>query len=643
MSLELFVPGRVCLFGEHSDWAAGHRRDNSQIEKGYTLISGTNQGLYARVDSHPSALVFRSTMPDGQTRDVREIPMDADLLLKEAESGGFFSYVAGVAFRILTHYQVRGLVIDNYRTNLPVKKGLSSSAAVCVLTARAFNRIYDLRMTLSGEMEYAYLGETATPSRCGRMDQGCAYGPRPILMVHDRESVSVKELQIHKPIHMVVVDLGAQKDTQEILARLNQCYPFAQNATARNVQHYLGPLNRDIVSRATEDLRSGDAQALGHLMSEAQQLFDEYCAPVCPEELNAPVLHQVLSHPSIRPYIWGGKGVGSQGDGSAQLVARSEEDREAVIRVLRDELGLSTLVLDLLPTTRVRKAVITAAGFGTRLYPATKVIKKELFPIVTADGIAKPILLVIVEEALKSGIEEICLVVKQGEREIFEDFLSTPESSMHHDKLPSHLQKYSAYLRDIGERVSFVEQESQEGFGHAVFAAREWVGEEPFLLMLGDHLYASDDDVPCARQLLDVYDQHQTSVVGVMRTEASLVDQFGAVGGRWIDDAKQRLLTVDQFIEKPTIEFARSNLQINDCSENEFLTLFGQYVLSSKVFELLSEVIAENQREQGEFQLTSTLDRLRQEDGFLGYETRGRRFDVGMPTAYLETLKTYPG
>ena len=158
MSLELFVPGRVCLFGEHSDWAAGHRRDNSQIEKGYTLISGTNQGLYARVDSHPSALVFRSTMPDGQTRDVREIPMDADLLLKEAESGGFFSYVAGVAFRILTHYQVRGLVIDNYRTNLPVKKGLSSSAAVCVLTARAFNRIYDLRMTLSGEMEYAYLG-----------------------------------------------------------------------------------------------------------------------------------------------------------------------------------------------------------------------------------------------------------------------------------------------------------------------------------------------------------------------------------------------------------------------------------------------------------------------------------------------------
>ena len=140
----------------------------------------------------------------------------------------------------------------------------------------------------------------------------------------------------------------------------------------------------------------------------------------------------------------------------------------------------------------------------------------------------------IVEEALKSGIEEICLVVQQGEREVFEGFLSTPESPMHHDKLPIHLREYSGYLREIGERVSFVEQESQEGFGHAVFAAREWVGEEPFLLMLGDHLYTSNDDVPCARQLLDVYDQHQTSVVGVMRTEASLIDQFRR--SRWTMD-----------------------------------------------------------------------------------------------------------
>ncbi len=91
----------------------------------------------------------------------------------------------GVAYQILTHYHVRGLVIDNYKTDLPIKKGLSSSAAICVLTARAFNRVYDLKMTIRGEMELAYQGEITTPSRCGRMDQGCAFGNRPILMTFD--------------------------------------------------------------------------------------------------------------------------------------------------------------------------------------------------------------------------------------------------------------------------------------------------------------------------------------------------------------------------------------------------------------------------------------------------------------------------
>ncbi len=100
MSLEIFVPGRLCLFGEHSDWAAEYRRANSELCKGFTIIVGTNQGLYARVETHPDALVFRSTMPDGVVRTSREIPMEPKALLAEAEAGGFFSYAAGVAFRM---------------------------------------------------------------------------------------------------------------------------------------------------------------------------------------------------------------------------------------------------------------------------------------------------------------------------------------------------------------------------------------------------------------------------------------------------------------------------------------------------------------------------------------------------------------
>ncbi|HSO28124.1 MAG TPA: GHMP kinase, partial [Anaerolineales bacterium] len=172
--LKLFVPGRICLFGEHSDWAGGYRRIDPQIEKGYTLISGTDQGIYAEVEPLPNQLLLTTNAPEGQDHNPYSIPLEEKALLAEAQGGGFWSYVAGVAYQALLHYQVGGLRFDNYRTTLPIAKGLSSSAAVCVLTARAFNRLYDLKLTTRGEMELAYLGERTTPSRCGRMDQGCA-------------------------------------------------------------------------------------------------------------------------------------------------------------------------------------------------------------------------------------------------------------------------------------------------------------------------------------------------------------------------------------------------------------------------------------------------------------------------------------
>lgn len=193
--MKIFVPGRLCLFGEHSDWAGGYRRINPNLEKGYALLVGTNQGLYADVKPHPTHLIVRASLSDGSHQTL-SLPMERQVLLAEAEKGGFFSYAAGVAYQFLTHYRVGGLEIDNYLTDLPIQKGLSSSAAICVLIARAFNRIYDLKMTVRGEMEFAYLGEITTPSRCGRMDQACAYGSHPVLMVFDGDRIDVIELNI---------------------------------------------------------------------------------------------------------------------------------------------------------------------------------------------------------------------------------------------------------------------------------------------------------------------------------------------------------------------------------------------------------------------------------------------------------------
>lgn len=350
VSREFFVAGRLCLFGEHSDWAAGYRSLNPDVTVGKTLIAGTNQGLYARAERHSSHLILRSTLENGEIVGPSEFPMVEKPLRAAAAAGGFFSYSAGVACHILLSHRVSGLVIDNYKTDLPIKKGLSSSAAVCVLTARIFSHLYDLQLTTRDEMEYAYLGEIMTPSRCGRMDQGCAIGSGPTLMTHDRETIAFESIRIGASIPMVLVDLGAEKNTTEILRRLNSCYPFARTLVERGVQDFLGPLNINLIERARAALEEGDGERLGSLMMEAQQLFDLYCTPVCPEQLAAPVLHKVLSHPMIQKYVWGGKGVGSQGDGSAQFVARSANDREGLMRVLDKELGLASLPFDLRPT-----------------------------------------------------------------------------------------------------------------------------------------------------------------------------------------------------------------------------------------------------------------------------------------------------
>jgi len=366
--MRLFVPGRICLFGEHSDWAGGYRRINAEIEKGYTIITGTNQGIYAEVKPHPSKLIFKSTLNDGTKVGPFEVEMNRELLLKEAEKGEFFSYVCGVAYQVLTHYHVRGLIIDNYKTDLPIKKGLSSSAAICVLVARAFNRIYDLKMTIRGEMEYAYQGEVTTPSRCGRMDQGCAYGDKPILMIFDGDRIDVKELKIKNDLHFVIVDLNAFKNTKEILAKLNQCYPFAENQVQKNVQEYLGPINKKIVMRATVAIENGDAKTIGYLMNKAQQEFDKHLQPACPSQLTAPVLHKVLSYEPIQKYILGGKGVGSQGDGSAQFIVKDEKSQKKVIQIIEKELKMKCLPLSIRASKKIKKAVIPAAGFGTRLF-----------------------------------------------------------------------------------------------------------------------------------------------------------------------------------------------------------------------------------------------------------------------------------
>ena len=179
-AINLFVPGRLCLFGEHSDWAGLHRIINAGIVPGAAIVTGIEQGIYAEAEKCEH-FVMRNEAAElaGMWVDF-DCPMQNKELRAVAESDSYFSYASGVASYIKDHYSVEGVRITVKKMTLPMKKGLSSSAAICVLVARAFNRLYSLNLNTRGEMDIAFKGEQRTRSRCGRLDQACAFGTVPV-------------------------------------------------------------------------------------------------------------------------------------------------------------------------------------------------------------------------------------------------------------------------------------------------------------------------------------------------------------------------------------------------------------------------------------------------------------------------------
>ena len=636
-TFELFVPGRVCLFGEHSDWAGGHRRTNSSLAPGVVIISGTNQGMYARCKKHAGELVVRSTLPDGKTTDTYRVPMELARLQQEAAAGGFFSYAAGVAAYMLDFYGISGLEIDNYKTTLPVKKGLSSSAAFCVLVARAFNQAYQLGLTTRAEIEAAYQGEIATPSRCGRMDQGCAFGQIPVMMTFDGDRICVTPLRPGGDFHLLVADLCGNKDTVRILTDLNASYPFPKSARDAAVHRCLGVENQRLSAAARACIEAGDAAGLGTLMTEAQTVFDQSLMPVC-EELRSPRLHAILADPRIAAWVYGGKGVGSQGDGCVQFVCKSAESRQELAAYLNHEHGMPCFELDVRRPVSIRKAVIPVAGLGTRMFPYTKAVPKTFLPVVTPECVAKPVIQLIIEEALSAGVENVALVIQPEDEPRFRSYFQTEVRPEILVKLPPAIRHEVERVTEIGKRLTFIPQHEAKGFGHAVLLAEKWVGNESFLLLLGDHLFRSGGIRSVAGQVVDQFQAFgdSQSVVGIYEETLTRVKHYGTVAGEWVSDDTLQLQNIR---EKPTEDEARTYLAVIRHNRETFFCVNGVYALRPGIFGKLRE---QAQVSGGaEVQLTPALEALRCDEGIKGLAVNGAHFDTGIPSIYAETIARF--
>lgn len=639
-TIDLFVPGRLCLFGEHSDWAGLHKSMNADIVPGHAIVTGIEQGIYGKAEKSDIFSVT-SDLPEYHGYSFT-CEMDMGKLRETAKQGGFFSYVAGVASYMCEWYHIGGMHLEITKMDLPMKSGLSSSAAICVMVAKAFNILYGLHLNTMGIMNIAYWGEQRTPSRCGRLDQACAFGVNPVAMTFDGNELDVERITVKKTLYYVFADLMAGKDTVKILADLNSAYPFARSEKEEQLQAALGVDNKMITDRAVAYISSGDVKCLGKLMVEAQQLFDEKVAPMCPEELEAPVLHTILNDSYIKEITLGAKGVGSQGDGTVQFLAKDEITQKKLIEYLQQEKGMTAYSLTLKPNHAVRKAVIPVAGFGTRLYPETRGVKKEFCPVIDRDGLVKPAILVLLEELDTVEIEKICLILNREEKEYYEDFFFKPLSEEHYDKLPTQMKAYEEKIKKLSKKLCFVFQDEQKGFGHAVFQAKEFADGEPVLLLLGDTIYQSNTNIPCTKQLLDAYEQYGQDMVAIHAVPLKEVSNYGIFSGVW-ENKEESVLRITQIEEKPDCNKARDFLCVSSREKTEnYFAAFGAYVITSAVFDRLECAIQDNAvNAKGEVELTDALSYVCDKQGMMAFIPDGKSYDLGNAEAYRTTVSEF--
>ncbi|QNQ82607.1 UTP--glucose-1-phosphate uridylyltransferase GalU [Lactobacillus sp. PV037] len=268
---------------------------------------------------------------------------------------------------------------------------------------------------------------------------------------------------------------------------------------------------------------------------------------------------------------------------------------------------------------KVRKAVIPAAGLGTRFLPATKAMPKEMLPIVD-----KPTIQFIVEEAKKSGIEDILIVTGKNKRSIEDHFDANPELEQDlEEKHKDKLLKLTQSITDLGVNLYYTRQPHPAGLGDAISRARSFVGDEPFVVMLGDDLMA--DKTPLTQQLIERYNATHASTIAVMKVPHEEVSKYGVIAPA--GEIEDGLFNVDSFVEKPAVEDAPSDLAI-----------IGRYLLTPEIFDILAK---QKPGRGGEIQLTDAIDTMNKTQRVFAHEFKGDRHDVGNKEGYLETSIEY--
>ena len=261
---------------------------------------------------------------------------------------------------------------------------------------------------------------------------------------------------------------------------------------------------------------------------------------------------------------------------------------------------------------KIRKAIIPVAGLGTRFLPATKAQPKEMLPIVD-----KPTIQFIVEEAVESGIEDIIIVTGRSKRSIEDHFDKSIELELELQKKGKEdLLELTRSVSDLAN-IHYIRQKEPKGLGHAILTARNFIGNEPFAVLLGDDIIVSEK--PCLKQMIEVFNEYNTSILGVQQVPYEDVIKYGIIKGKNIRD---RIYEVSDMVEKPKREEAPSNVAI-----------LGRYIITPTIFDFLEK---QETGAEGEIQLTDALKNLCKVEDIFAYDFIGKRYDVGNKMGFLQ-------
>lgn len=338
--VKLFIPGRLGIIGELSDLVTNHLDENKELIEGHAIAMPLKIGIYS-ISKKSDKLIYKNI----NLNQYLELEPTNKNLLKEINNNTFYSYICGTIYCLKKLYQVKGINIEITKMNLPIKKGLSSSASICISIIKAYNKLYNLNLKDEEIKNIAQKGEHKAKSKCGKLDQEAIMMPNISHLIFKKDKTEIIPIKLKKHIPILIVDLKGNKNTKYIMKKFNHYLPLPKNQTNYHLHEIVGQKNKQLVNNCIIALETGNIEKLGQYINEAQKLLDN-ASSIC-KQFISPKFHLLSKDGIIKNLTYGIKSIGSGGDGTALLIPKGTKEQKILKEYIKNVYNMNAIELEI--------------------------------------------------------------------------------------------------------------------------------------------------------------------------------------------------------------------------------------------------------------------------------------------------------